>query len=937
MAQITSSVGLISGINTGALINDLIQVDSEPVTLLQTDVQSNQNKIQAYSTLESSLNDMQSIGNSLALPQTFQNATATSSDPSVIAATTSVGAALGTYQFQVAQLVSTQQSISQGFANSTNSLVGAGTITLEEGGGEASSQTPLSELNGGAGVPQGEFRITDRAGNSAVIDASSAITLDDVVTQINSALGLDVQAAVTNQGLVLTDSSGGTGSLSVQDINGGTTAQSLGIATSVDSNTLTGTNINYISTSTALSQLNDGNGVSTTTAGQNDFTITARDGTAINVSLNGAATVGDVINAINTAGGAKLKASISASGTGITLTDTSGGTGALTVTADNGSQAAADLGLTTAATGSTLTGAPLIAGLDSVLISSLRGGTGLNLGTISITDRNGVTGTVNFAGATSVSDIINDINNNVGGAKVTASLNASGTGIQLTDTSGGTGNLVVTDDSSTTAAELGIAGTFAASTVQGTNLQHQYVSDSTLLSQYNGGQGVALGQFQITNSKGTSATVDLTTGTYNTIGDVIQAINAKNIGVTASINANGNGILLTDTAGGPQKLKVTDLGGVTAQDLNIAGTASGTGASDYIDGGLQKTITVTDTDTLATLQQKINQAGFAVTANIINDGSQNDPYRLSLTATNSGEAGRVLISTGTTNLQMYNLVNAQDAAVFYGGTGNSQPLLITSNSNQLSNIISGVQVNLLSASSSPVTLSVTPDSSGVATQLANFTNDFNTVVTTISQEASFNTTTNEGGILLGDSVSQQIQQNLYNLINQVLPAGTINNLADVGISITQNASLTGATLTFNTNTFESAFASNPSSVQNFFSQGTNGFGTVIANAMDQLTDPVNGVITLQDNSLNTTIQDDNTQITNLNAILAEKKEQLQTEFNYMEQTLAQLQSQQQLISAYSSSGKTSTSSGSTSSIGSGASSSSSSSSSGSSSTSGSSS
>jgi len=234
-----------------------------------------------------------------------------------------------------------------------------------------------------------------------------------------------------------------------------------------------------------------------------------------------------------------------------------------------------------------------------------------------------------------------------------------------------------------------------------------------------------------------------------------------------------------------------------------------------------------------------------------------------------------------------------------------------------------------------VTLSVTPDSSGVATQLANFTNDFNTVVTTISQEASFNTTTNEGGILLGDSVSQQIQQNLYNLINQVLPAGTINNLADVGISITQNASLTGATLTFNTNTFESAFASNPSSVQNFFSQGTNGFGTVIANAMDQLTDPVNGVITLQDNSLNTTIQDDNTQITNLNAILAEKKEQLQTEFNYMEQTLAQLQSQQQLISAYSSSGKTSTSSGSTSSIGSGASSSSSSSSSGSSSTSGS--
>jgi flagellar hook-associated protein 2 len=343
-------------------------------------------------------------------------------------------------------------------------------------------------------------------------------------------------------------------------------------------------------------------------------------------------------------------------------------------------------------------------------------------------------------------------------------------------------------------------------------------------------------------------------------------------------------------------LTVTDLGNTTAAALNIAGTATGT----TIDGAEEKTITVTNTDTLSSLQTKINQAGFAVKASIINDGSPSSPYRLSLTANNSGEAGRVVIDGGTTNLNFTNLVDAQDAAVFFGGTGSSQPLLITSSSNTLTNVINGVTVNLVGAGSSPVTLNVSPDSSNVTSQLAEFTNDFNTLVTTINAESNYNTTSNQGGILLGDATTQQIQQTLYNLIGTVLPSGKFTDLADVGITIQANASVTGATLQFNTNTFEAAFASDPSAVQGLFAQGTNGFGTVISNAIKTLTDPVSGVVTLQDNSLSTSITQYQAQITELNAVLADKREQLQTEFNYMEQTLATLQSQQSVLSAFNS-------------------------------------
>jgi len=914
MGTITSNIGLISGINTGAIIDGLISIDSAPVNLLQTQVTSAQNQEAAYQTLETSLNSIQQIGQNLALPQTFQNATTTSGNPNVLTATAGVGAAIGSYQFQVAQLVTTQQTISDGFANPSTASVGAGTITLEAGGGEAYSQTPLAQLNGGTGVAQGQFRITDASGNSAVINTSNDINLDDVVNQINNALGISVKATVTDQGLTLTDESGGTGTLSVQDLNNGTTAHDLGIAKSATGTVLTGTNINYISAGTSLSQLNDGNGVATTTAAQSDFAVNLSDGSAIDISLNGATTIGDVINAIDTAGGSKLSAAINTAGNGITLTDKSGGGGALSITPLNGSEAASDLGLTTA-TGNTIQGAPLIGGLDSVLVRSLNGGSGIPLGEISITDRSGKSGDINLAGATSLSDIISDINSNTMGIGVTASLNASGTGIQITDTTGGTGNLIVGDVSSTSAAALGIAGTFTTTeTDSGVNLQRKYVSLDTSLSSYNNGAGVALGQFQIQNSTGAVTEIDLTQGTYTTIGDVIKAINSKNAGVTASINSTGNGIALTDTAAGSGTLTVSDLnGGTTAANLNIAGPATG----KVINGAEQKTIAVSATDTLATIQNKINQLGFGVTASIVNDGSSGAPYRLSLTAVNSGEAGRVIVDSGTTNLGFRNLVNAQDAAVFYGGSGGSQPLLITSNTNQLTNVIKGVTVNLVSASSSPVSLSVSPDPTNVSGQLQNFVTDFNSLVTTITADTQYNTSNNTGGILLGDGTTQQVQEALYNMINSVVKGtGQYQDLADIGITVNTNGDPTSGTqLSFNSSTFEAAFATDPNAVQDLFSAATVGLGSVINNAMTALTDPVNGTITLENNTLGTEIQQYQNNINSLNAILANQKEYLQNEFNNMEQTLATLQSQGTLLSSLSSI-KTTTASSNTSSEGS---------------------
>ena len=110
--------------------------------------------------------------------------------------------------------------------------------------------------------------------------------------------------------------------------------------------------------------------------------------------------------------------------------------------------------------------------------------------------------------------MINAINNatTTGGQKLdlTASIDSSGTGIEVTDTSGSTAdNLVIQDvGGSTLATQLGIATNSATSSVDSGNLNLQYVNDATSLSTYApGGGAVPDGSFTITDSAGNQATI----------------------------------------------------------------------------------------------------------------------------------------------------------------------------------------------------------------------------------------------------------------------------------------------------------------------------------------------------------------------------------------------------------------------------------------------
>ncbi len=200
----------------------------------------------------------------------------------------------------------------------------------------------------------------------------------------------------------------------------------------------------------------------------------------------------------------------------------------------------------------------------NTLLSDLNGGAGVALGSFDITDRAGLITTVTVGALTTINDVIADIN---AGANLTASLNPSQTGLQITDSSGTIlQSLTVTEVGSTTAQDLGILSVNDGDIV-GSDL-NPILTAATLISDLDGGNGLTLGQIDIVNGA-LSATVDLSADV--TVQDVLDAINMAGVNVTASINSQGNALQvvsndLTNTA------VISEVaGGNTASLLGIGG------------------------------------------------------------------------------------------------------------------------------------------------------------------------------------------------------------------------------------------------------------------------------------------------------------------------------------------------------------------------------
>lgn len=949
MSGITTGVGIFSGIDSASLIEQLLAVEARPRQLAERRLIQLQSQQAAYLDLNSRMSTLKNAAGAFRTSLSFLAKSATSSNPEALSAVAGTSALQGSYTFVVDRLVTSRQLLSRGFTDTNASAAGIDELTFEDWRGRLDRNTSLALLNDGNGIDRGVISI-DAGSGPVEVDLSRAATVNDVLDAINSS-GAGVTASLKDGAFVLTAPSA-LQTITVSDVGLDQTATSLGIAGSSGS-FLTGSTVYELNESTALSSLNDGTGVSLTKGISDtryDFTIDINGvgvqvnigdvytdtGEGLEITEAAVSTVGGVVQRINdaldTAGFTNVSAAINASTGAIDLIDTDGSR-PITIT-ENGATTARDLGfqINTPTTATTHSGNRILAGLNETLISSLNGGAGLaSQGTLNITDRNGVGFTVDTSGLTTTQAIIDEINSqaSLAGSDITASLNEVGTGLSITDTSGGGSNLIVTSADST-AADLGIDTTatgVAENEVDSGSLQLRYISEATLLSSFNNGSGLGTGKIEFTDSNGTVFEVDIGDDSRS-LGDIINEINgqsgAANSRIVASINSTGDGLLIAepdDGNGGSVAIQVNDTEGTIARDLRIAGESESTDSGlNLIDGTFEVNLTFDPADTLEDVVEAINASDAGVSVSILNTGDGGAANRLSFISESTGASGRFTLDTHGFDLGLDVLSEGDDAIVFFGSTNPAQGVLLQSDSNALDDVLTGVTIDLHAASEDPVELTVTRNNEKIEGDIEALVAAFNDVVDRIELQTRFDEESGARGPLLGDGTAISLRSQLF---SEILGANegfqdTFNTLGEVGINIGE-----GGKLEFDRDRFRQALEQDPDAVAELFTRRTidpDG-GTTVVNGVT-VTDPeaateftelgivvkleefanryissIDGVFTARRDALDRQITLQQDRIEAINLKLENRRIVLGRQFLAMEQAIGELQTMNASLSS----------------------------------------
>lgn len=853
MSGITTGVGLFSGIDTASLIDQLIAAQSRPQIIAQQRVIQLKSQQAAYLDINSRLSAFKTAAASFRVGNIFDVKSVSSSNESILTATGTTSAVPGSYNFIVDRLVSTQQMLTRGFPDLDSSTVGLDSLTFEPTEARLDADTALADLNDGNGITRGIITV-----NGTEVDLSTAGTVQEVLDAISSVPG--VTARVENDHFVIDSTS----SFTISETAGAGILSSLGLdPNAASSTTHTGTSVHSMNQNTSIQALNDGRGISfrRNTSGLDvyDMIITIDvngdgsvmeevgvrigevedflyddDGAPI-LDDEGVHTQGIVDGAVSSVGGiltrinealannvppfAEITASINTTTGGIDITDSSGRSFDVTDEGNNNTTAT-DLQIAGSSTGGAIAGTRIFAGMNTKLVSSLNGGTGLDgtSGLLNITTQDGtIFSTIDLSNANDINDIINTINAAQPG-KLTASINSNGTGIQIVDntTGGGTFSIAGTNGSDTAEA-LGISGSFTSGETTGSNLQLAYIGESSLVSELNNGQGIGTGKFEIIDSEGNIAEINITSN-HATVGDIISQINGADVDVTARINDTGDGIIIEKdgAATGTLPITITNTTGTVASKLGIAGTAVDD-ANNFIDGSFETVVEFDPDATLEDIRNAINSANVGVSASVINTGIGTSPFRLNLTSEQTGESGRFLIDSGGFDMGFDILDEGQNSRVFFGSTDPATAVLMSSSTNQLDGVIQGVTIDLLASSDEAVEISVTTNNDEIETKVSDFVAAFNGVIDGIDFRTRYDEETETRGILLGDGTLLNLRNSMYTTINRENDGftGAVDTLVEVGITIG-----TGGKLELDTTKFREAYAEDPQAVEDLFARQT---------------------------------------------------------------------------------------------------------------------
>ncbi len=274
---------------------------------------------------------------------------------------------------------------------------------------------------------------------------------------------------------------------------------------------------------------------------------------------------------------------------------------------------------------------------------------------------------------------------------------------------------------------------------------------------------------------------------------------------------------------------------IVERNDDIVVTANGSGISISSTSGKQITqaaLTRTNYgDSPEGIIAAINDANTGVKAELINDGSPGNPFKIMVTgATGASETFSLSAANGLVNFATGADNQASDAQLSVNGIN------FTRKSNTLSDVISGATIELRSTTTTAASVVLTQDTSAVKEKLKALVVAYNDVDNIVKETTDPESTLETyGKTLVGDGTVKLIRQQLRNMFlgQSTTPGTAVTSMADLGFKTDQKGVLSvdeaklDAALKDNYGDVVKALTGNQSNVSTFSTQPAGVIGDTV--------------------------------------------------------------------------------------------------------------
>jgi len=328
-----------------------------------------------------------------------------------------------------------------------------------------------------------------------------------------------------------------------------------------------------------------------------------------------------------------------------------------------------------------------------------------------------------------------------------------------------------------------------------------------------------------------------------------------------------------------------------------------------VGNGSTTDIDVSATDTIVDVAQAINDSEAGVRAGVIFDGTD---YFLTLAADETGVENVINLTVTDTGDAVNTDMNGLSMLVYdvsdpeplnhitnLSNTQNAADSIITvdgvidihRDTNVITDVIEGVTLTLESApaaSDNQATLTVSRDMDAVVSKITAFVDVYNEAIDVFEVYQSYNSDSEDAGVLLGDATTKSIRNRLNTMVTGTVSGiESFSRLADLGITLN-----TEGQLEVNSSTLNSALDDHFDDVLQFFTQsteGSEGFAVRMTDSLDAILSSTQGTLAARTDGIQKSIDGIEDQVERIEMRVLAWETRTRAQFNALEVLLAEYQ------------------------------------------------